>query len=361
MPTSFCRRQFLLAYLLSACSLYVIVFIINVNVFNVLFIAYHQGLWDETIRERTLQYNQEVVVTDDDIRTIKSKSLITKWNGLVSVKPKYEVSPVVHWHRLMPRAACFHGTTTVIVVVTSPMQHSVRSAIRSTWASALSKWPNVGAASGIFRVIFAMGIDTDSMWNEYVAVENKEHGDILQGVNPDIRLTPHVLPNFILKWICLYCGTQFRYLTYVSDDTFVHIPSLLTFFNRTLSSNVFITPREIVRGIEPSMWSKLKSNLETSPSRNIFIMSSDLLKLVYQAASAVTLNVESDADIYATFATEFNATMVKSDLLLVGNSKDTSVCDVTKGRVTILKSLSDSAMLNIWQQITDTELNPCDM
>ena len=308
-----------------------------------------EDLWDASIRDRELDYDQEVIMTADDRKALSSNRARALFpRDFVEYDTWQTIAPLDF--RRVPKYPCFSDVGVLVVVWTTATHYDMRTAIRSTWGlGQRGTWPQ-GELQDQVQVIFALGVDPDTMWEEYVGAESERHGDILQGTSQAIWNTAHSLPTFIFKWAKEYCHSA-RFLCYVNDDMFVNVPHLLQSLNFENLPHTFLIPYLIVHQNNHTRVEPVDVIRYGHQSREVFVISADLSGPLYTTMKASPLLVEHTAVACAAYARGFGSRVMPSADLMEDTSGYVRPCDVIEGRVTVITGMTAATMTKFWSEL----------
>lgn len=121
----------------------------------------------------------------------------------------------------------------VIIVCSAVGNYEQRQAIRNTWGGKSEK-KNL-------RILFLVGLSSDTSLNERTRYESLEYGDMIIENFIDSYYNLTLKSIVLLKWVKLNCLTA-RYIMKVDDDVYLNVDNLFTLLKSELSitENVFL-------------------------------------------------------------------------------------------------------------------------
>ena len=258
---------------------------------------------------------------------------------------------------------CEEQNLFIVIVVNSGVSNiERRNAIRETWGSmATGKetfWPKDHLPLPPIRLLFIVG-QNNKMVNEKIQIEAEKYQDIVQGDFQDTYKNLTLKSMLGLKYLKLNC-LGIRYALKCDDDTFLNLPYFVHFLVEQPLVRSFLGPlNQKSQSLRLGKWRVTQNEFppEVYPpyvSGNAYIMTSDLVKEIYDTAKYVKPISIDDAYLTGIIPRIIgNVSYVKQDGFHFGNDLPPHVCHVTMNHMFALTDCSPSVLRRLWHEISN--------
>ncbi|XP_067648675.1 beta-1,3-galactosyltransferase 1-like [Haliotis asinina] len=198
-----------------------------------------------------------------------------------------------------------------VVVESAPAKFPERQAIRETWGSWVSQYPDI-------RLVFILGL-ADNITQVKIGEESRKYNDIVQETFVDSYQNLSIKSVAALRWVSSFCH-EAKYFLKSDDDMFIHIPNLINLlvkekYERTVLGSV-------VSGAVPIQDPKSKwytpvaafpmSKYPDYTSGTAYVISGDVVYELYHMALHTRMFWLEDIYITGICAKRINAKLVNN-------------------------------------------------
>lgn len=274
----------------------------------------------------------------------------------------HSVNRYLHRVLLEPIQLCPPNTQMVILIHSHHPHTDRRSAIRSTWGTAVrwGTWPHEKqnrSCAGL-RLAFVFGLHRDPGLNDLIAEENTRFDDIVQGDFADSYQNMTLKSLLGLKIVDERCPGV-RYLLKTDDDMIVNLPYLLDLLNHmhaNLSRSIMGPLNVGSRVYRHGKWKLSKSEFPFDyfppyESGSAYVITGDLIHDLFVTAEYVP-HIHVD-DVYVTgiLGRILNVTHVRQHGFAFWTDRPPTVCEMVLNRVVSGTKMNPSNLISLWRQL----------
>ncbi|XP_077985539.1 beta-1,3-galactosyltransferase 9-like [Glandiceps talaboti] len=215
-----------------------------------------------------------------------------------------------------------------IMIMTKPENENFRTQIRSTWASQRAL-----QSTGV-DYAFVVGNSSNAL-QSYIVDEAMKYLDIISGDFEDTFHNQTLKTVFALQWASKFCNNT-NYLLKTGDDMFINVAKIMSFLGNGLMEANGLVLGNVLRNTVPirnptniyytSIEIYPNNTYPEYPSGAAYMMSSDVVRKVYDASSNIPLFPWEDVYIGLVLRNLSIQTRQQSNFLLQPVTKIPDVC-----------------------------------
>lgn len=309
----------------------------------------------------TLRVNRSILPPTITVR-VRVSSSMKEQEDLFYRRSAHSVNRYLHRVLLEPIQLCPPNTQMVILIHSHHPHTDRRSAIRSTWGTAVrwGTWPHEKqnrSCAGL-RLAFVFGLHRDPGLNDLIAEENTRFDDIVQGDFADSYQNMTLKSLLGLKIVDERCPGV-RYLLKTDDDMIVNLPYLLDLLNHmhaNLSRSIMGPLNVGSRVYRHGKWKLSKSEFPFDyfppyESGSAYVITGDLIHDLFVTAEYVP-HIHVD-DVYVTgiLGRILNVTHVRQHGFAFWTDRPPTVCEMVLNRVVSGTKMNPSNLISLWRQL----------
>ncbi|XP_021344919.1 beta-1,3-galactosyltransferase 5-like [Mizuhopecten yessoensis] len=281
---------------------------------------------------------------------------------------KEKVNPFPLKYVVPGSSICLKGAPVYLVILVPSIQTHVeeRRAIRNSWGSVArgNHWPRHHVNTTV-KLVFLFGKDPAMKNNRVAQLESEMYGDVVQGdyVDTYANLTRKMLMG--LNWVSSYC-TDAEYVLKADEDTFVHIPKLVSVLARTRhpAYRGVVLGHVNVGGIVKRV-GRWKVEQEDYPfphyppyvSGNTYVISSNIAASLFRASEYFPYIPIEDAYITGILAKAVTAEVIDVPGFTFYLDRPPHACNYLQDSRISSTKVSSHLKIYIWEKLLSNSLN----